>query len=664
LTVVFFSSLIIMQDPVDPLGGLQSLVSDEARKPLASAVDALASPWIARLRRWATDRELQRRLEDPDLPSAFASYARRLDKRVSFLSTLVARDPLPFSVVYEPLWLISLLNREVVWGWELRREGARSFVVDDAGMGKSTYARHLVVEALKAEDLVPVLLELRRVEKGVSLKEAIAREFDDLDRQFERDLLLRLFRDGRFLFVLDGLDEVPTEQRQTLIIEIEELASGAEHSAIVLTSRPEAARPTIGGLQSLMIRPLHQHESESLVCRYDKALGGLDLGQRLISEFSLVPSRFLEIPLLVALLYRTYGYTRSISARISIFYDELYNALYKGHDLTKSGFVRPKASGLDVAEFRRLLRGFAFLVIMREKVSMRGDAEAQRFATDASHLTAVTPNSPAAFIEDLLSAVPLLVRDGLELRFVHKSVAEFFAAEYFAMGTPDGVQLIAEILSSPLNSRLTAVFDFLADIDPPLFQRAALAPFAEMVGLHSLAESHPLLWTLDCLGDVSIGIWPVSELRDPSSEQAEPYSQWRGSVGSQWYFFRAALKPRPSPHPSIWTKLTEVTADHPGRPLDNFEAFFHELPTKTWLPITDPRVANAAQVEEFRGVLAMLVGHMQPRSGGRRPDHIEPVRVLSASRVREAIESAHADRSALQLVRQLLGPPASDTSIE
>jgi hypothetical protein len=523
---------------------------------------------------------------------------------------------------------------------------------------KSTYARHLVAEAIEAEDLVPVLLELRRVERGVSLPEAIAREFDDLDRPFDRDLLFRLFAAGRFFMVFDGLDEVATDQREEIISGLEQLSAGAERSAIVLTTRPEIALPSLGNVRSSSIQPLTPGQSESLVRRYDRALGGLDLGERLITEFAAVPDRFLQTPLLVALLYRTFGYTYSISTRVSIFYDELYNALYKGHDLTKSGFVRPKASNLDVAEFRRLVRGYAFLVIANQKTSLRGDVEAQELASAATALTAVHPTSPSAFVDDLLGAVPLLIREGLEIRFVHKSVAEFFAAEYLGLGNAEGDQMIADILNGPLAPRFAQVFDFVAEINPQLFLRAIVAPIAEAALAFQPEEPDALLRTLRYLSDLRIGVWPQGESRSKSPHENEENEErqeiFRIVDPQKQYNIHVAVNRLRVPMTFLaWTYVTDVIAENVPLGQVNISAFIHHLPLREWVALEDEHVLSANGVPEFRRVLIELLSILQqPERFWRGEDN--EARVLSNTKLRKVCEAAHSDRAARESVRKLL----------
>jgi hypothetical protein len=341
---------------------------------------------------------------------------------------------------------------------------------------------------------------------------------------------------------------------------------------------------------------------------------------------------------------------------VSIFYDELYNALYKGHDLTKSGYVRPKASGLDVGEFRRLVRGFSFLMIAHQKTSLRGETEAWELASEASRLTSVTCTSPTTFVEDLLSAVPLLVREGLELRFVHKSIAEFFAAEYLGVGNPLGDEMINDIIKGPLIRRFAAVYDFLADIDPPLFVRAVVAPLAESAFRFEPEEQDELLRTLRYLADVKLSCWPANKIDSitspfgPEHRRMIPVS---GFIHEQEYYLIAAFQPtRVPPSFVVWKFMTEALDNFITQPR-NFESFCEIFMPNEWVDLYDSRIVNAMEVQDFRVALTSLLMFLQHPDPFWYSEEQEP-RVLSQPRLEEITRSAREDRAARESVRNLL----------
>lgn len=602
-------------------------IAKEVLKPSSGIIDALLTPKIKRLREWAAGRDLRARIDQDKLEDAFLAYMRRLLSRVSGVTTLVfPQQVLALPAIYESLKLeVRPLNagmtletntppakgrltrtQNQVTEISITRPGRRTYIVDSAGMGKSTFARHLIMREIVDSDRIPIFLELRRIGEGTSLFEALARDLDELHRVFDREAFLSLLARGRFLLVLDGLDEVSSATLPSLCQQIEELSTKAEESAIILTSRPEAPLPTMAGAQLLTFAPLSIEQAQSLVRRYD-AVGQIDVGARLIRRFDTLPQQFLTTPLLVALSYRSFGYNGEVSSKVTSFYDELYSALYKGHDLTKAGFSRKKESGLDVDAFRRLLRGFAFLLAIQQKNSLSNSTAALKTIDDSIRLTGTHPTSSAAFLEDLLLAVPLLVRDGPELRFAHRTIEEFFAAEYIAFAQ-DGFEIAQEICRMQEGDRFSQMMSFLKDISPSLFKKAVAAPIARDFLAYCPDIKRDSVRTLAFLApDSYLSIRRVGEKSDKSSrpDARSIYISFRISLRSSESFFVDAILTGPL------RPLIRIAASYLAEYKERFEEDLRfeelgDLLLGKWLHSSDPRLHDGSIGTEFE-VVAMAL---------------------------------------------------------
>lgn len=463
-------------------------VAKEALKPASGFIDALLAPKLERVKGWARTREREKRVEAARLADASEKYLRRLLKRISSVTSLVfPQRSVPLPEVYEPLLLVDVTARisfamsppqgtraKPIFWMDLTRPGARSFIIDGAGMGKSTYVKHLSMLEVSNSDRIPIFVELRRVGENESLLEALARDFDDLHQKYDRELFLSLLSVGRFLIVLDGLDEVPVEARQSLCVQIEELSLKADEASIVVTSRPEVSLPVMAGSKIFNFLPLSKSQAASLINRFDQ-FAGVDVGARLLHRLNELPEHFLEKPILVALLYISFGHNGEISPNESSFYDDLYAALFKGHDLSKGGFAREKVSGLEFDGFRRLTRAFAFLLIADPPSGGMTEQNAVGYIEKAMGFAGVSPVSSASFLDDLLIAVPLLSRDGSEMKFSHKTIGEYFAADFIA-NSQNGSSLVRSIMSSPAANQFSQVMYFLRSLHPQLFGREVILP--------------------------------------------------------------------------------------------------------------------------------------------------------------------------------------------
>lgn len=643
------------------LAAVTKSLAAEAAKPASKAIDALIAPKINRLKRWAADRDLEGRLTEESLAKVFDPYLRRLLKRVAGVNTIVfPQQVLPLQDIYEPLHLKARYGNAAVKESALRAPGARTYLVDGGGMGKSTFARHLVLEELREHDLLPILFELRRVASGEHILEAVAKEIDELDRVVDRDLLMRLFSVGRFLLILDGFDEVAESERPRVAREIEEIATKSPECSVVVTARPEAVLPELPEASIVEFRPLTRDSSISLIRRYDK-VAEIDVGEGLIERLSDVPPRFLETPLLVALLYKTYGYNGSVSDRASVFYDEMYSALYKGHDLTKSGFSREKSSSLDVEGFRRLLRAMCFLMLAREVVGFRGESEAVALIEQASKLASVSTDA-SNYLSDLLLAVPLLVREGNELRFIHKTISEFFAAEYISYaGGSDG--LLKKIIGGVSAERFADVIDWLADVNLPLYKRIVAAPLAERVLAHRPAGQEPRMRALTFFQDIQLAVLPSEILKSHGPRIPLPEAEV-DLTATVFYRIQPEANtligvgvPSGARVPyAAWEMITEPC--NSGDESIDFSKLAEVLPLNQWVSVHDELLKNHELLKNPATATAVsAISHDVLRSTalfiGRGPTSRQ-VRVLSDERCHLLLQEIETEAEARKLLDEVL----------
>ena len=602
-------------------------IAAEALKPVSSFIDALLGPKVQRVRTWAEKRDLDSKLGSGTIDVLLDQYLRRLLRRICGITTIVfPQQVLPLTSIYEPLTLQHRWATDEAsptpppFNIRTLAKGHNYFIVDSAGMGKSTFAKHFVLELLDSTTKIPIFLELRRIGENESLLGKLSVEFDETQKEVDERLLLMLLDEGDFVLILDGYDEVPEQYRDSLGQQITQLAVQCENLQLILTARPEVSLPELPDSKVLTIEPLTRTQAESLVLRYD-AIANIDVGKKLIAEFDVVSEQFLTTPLLIVLLYRTYGFNQSIATRISSFYDEVFNALYKGHDLSKAGFSRAKSSRLDAEDFRRLLRGFSFLLAAHQKDNLKSRTEGITVVEKAIQLTSVQPLSPSAFFDDLLLAVPLLTQEGTDYRFIHRSIGEFFAGEFLSYQS-GSENIIERIRDGNLYPSFINSFQFLSEINPSLFRRLIVAPLAKSVLECPIKSPYGL--TVWFHSRCVIGLWPrdkyslsgtkPSGLKLPHMVGFDTLSWVKGRLKGIPYalamsFKRELIRRLPA---AAWEALTEIIEVDSLDSEDEYdlENLDNALAIEQWIPLEDePVLINAehpAIIELFRQTIAFM----------------------------------------------------------
>lgn len=575
-------------------------IASEALKPVSGVIDALLGARVQRLKKWSEKQELSSRLGSGVIDVLLDDYLRRLLRRICGITTIVfPQKPLSITSIYEPLSLSEKYvpggSQEANFNLQTLKAGHNYLIVDSAGMGKSTFAKHFVLEIFNFTTKIPIFLELRRIDETESLLGKIASEIDVTKKDVDEQVLRLLLDEGDFIIILDGYDELPDQLREKVGQQITELALRSDSNSLILTSRPEVTLPELPDSKIFTIDPLQRSQAESLVLRYD-AIAEIEVGKNLIGQFDIVSERFLETPLLVVLLYRTYGFNQSIATRVSSFYDEVFNALYKGHDLSKAGFARAKSSGLDSEDFRRLLRGFSFLLTAHQKDNLKSRSEGIKFVHEAARLMSVEPTTPSAFFDDLLLAVPLLVKDGIEYRFIHKSICEFFAAEFLAYQS-NSKQIIEGIRDGNLYQSFINSFQYLSDINPSLFRRLILAPLAKSVLESSIRN--PYISTICFLTEARFGVWDTGNVLDARDKIFNTRVFTHGKVNGREYTLAVTYSGNCRKLPAAaWKALTvaDPIADnyihHHGF---DFSGLKFAPIAREWIPIDDEWVLNNAE---------------------------------------------------------------------
>ncbi len=424
----------------------------------------------------------------------FSEYLELQTNRHSYLSTIVFGHQKPLHELYVPLSVVPIegvgtpnetgalkIDR---FRKEFLPENPKVLVTDTAGMGKSTLSKFLFIQCIRSAYAIPFFIELRLLSATVSVATFIQQQlnnFDTEDTKFSKAQVERLFKKGGLVLFLDGYDEVPVKDRETVTHDIKMFIEKFPSNTYVITSRPETGLLSFPNFKQYTIRPLQRRESFDLIRRYDQGCGR---AEQLISKLDNPEYRpvqeFLKNPLLTTLLYRSFEYKQSVPLKKHLFYRQVFDALFEWHDASKDGYnTRQKKCGLDMDGFHRVLRVIGFMSVMKNEIE-GGTDKVLGWIRKAKEVCQLTNMSESAFLEDIVKAVPLFVRDGDHYRWSHKSLAEYFAAQYLCT---DGKNQQGKILSAILQSgeivRFGNVLDQVYDIDIVGFKQHLILPLAK-----------------------------------------------------------------------------------------------------------------------------------------------------------------------------------------
>lgn len=409
-----------------------------AKPVIDPLISTFIRPKLAKLSKWLKKEETLGQVDEMFFENKFEEYLARTYNYCQNINILIFQNQqIKIKEIYFPLTIKSTKDGKQIkiddFKEDIIKPYGKILISDTAGMGKSTMMKWICTNIIENKLGIPILIELRNIREDNTILDEIFNQINPIDKSFDTDLILKLLELGHFYILLDGFDEIQLKNQEVIIKDIRNFIDKTQNNYFILTSRPEGALATFGNFQSFNILPLQETESFDLIRKYD-SICPVKVADKLILDIQENFQQTKELlgnPFLVSLIYSTYTYNKDIPSNKVTFYEEIYSALYKRHDLSKEGWTRPKKSKLDIQQFKIILRQLAFDTAIIGTIAYT-ETELLQHITTAKQKSPGIEFTPSNFLNDLLSSVPLFQQDGSKIKWAHKSLQDYFAADYIA----------------------------------------------------------------------------------------------------------------------------------------------------------------------------------------------------------------------------------------
>ncbi|CEP88596.1 Predicted NTPase (NACHT family) [[Clostridium] sordellii] len=354
-------------------------------------------------------------------------------------------------------------------------------LVDSAGMGKSTIMKYLYLNSIRENKGIPILIELRKLNKETSIINFIRNEINGIREHFKEEEIIKLIERGDFIFFFDGYDEISNESKSVVTDNIQEFISKSGNNSFIISSRDENELNSFGDFQRFDVKRLEEEEVYNLIYKYDNN-GDLskELVDKLKTEDNLrLINEFLDNPLMVSLLYKAFEYKKTIPYKKHIFYRQVYDALFEAHDMSKGGaYVHYKKSELDIVDFHKIVRYIAFNTVSKG-VNYQRETLISIIDNAKENIIGIE-FKPSDLIYDLTHSVPIFIKEGNQYRWVHKSFQDYFAASYIWLDSKSNLEKILNIISNEGKiDKYYSVLDFYYDMDYTSFTQYIILPILQ-----------------------------------------------------------------------------------------------------------------------------------------------------------------------------------------
>lgn len=303
-----------------------------------------------------------------------------------------------------------------------------------AGQGKSIFLRHLCANELKRGEYIPIFLELRHIDDKLSLKELLFSTLSLMGLDFDDFLFEYFANSGKVALLLDGFDEISARYVDKTIVDLEYFCQKFNKLPVIVSSRPNSDIQYSPHFRILRIANLDEADRNCLIIK----LVDSEQSSLIIDSIEKKPNvaMILTTPLLITLLIITYKSYNEIPDQLSEFYEALFLILLRRHDKSKAGYTRERKTKLSDSEIQEVFEKLCFLTLRVNK-SVFVEEEILRFCQEALIKQEMDFFKFENFLEDIIKITCLIIKDGVEYRFIHKSIQEYYAAR-FVRRLPEG----------------------------------------------------------------------------------------------------------------------------------------------------------------------------------------------------------------------------------
>lgn len=368
-----------------------------------------------------------------------------------------------------------------------------ALILGTVGQGKSMLLRYLAWQEATVRKRFPIFVELRTLRSKTTIFDAIQTFLLDHHINIDRKGFIDAFlTNGNVTVFLDGFDEIPKANRPKIVDELDSLATRYAATQFVITSRPDARIASSPHFRNYDLAPLTPKDHEPILKKLIDDSDKVNEILRQIRESSSSIVDLLTTPLLVTLLVVNFRATNRIPQSFTGFYGDLFKSLLVRHDDSKpGGVVRDRDCGLGKVEMEQVFDAVSFQSRKRRRVEL-SRSEMQEVLDLATRARNVSCDI-WKYLSDIESTVCLILSDGDQYRYIHKSIQEFHAAQYVR----DLSDKKAESFYKQMRSKgawrdegsWAQVVRFLKNLDQSRFKRLFELPSRESFFIHVLQRN-------------------------------------------------------------------------------------------------------------------------------------------------------------------------------
>lgn len=359
--------------------------------------------------------------------------------------------------------------------------GHKIIITGTGGIGKSILFKHLLLNSVKETNFIPVLIELRSFNsldtKEISMHDAIYKILTSNGFCLDEKYYDYSLSEGGYLVLLDGFDEINRDRVNKVTSEVKNFCSKYNKNHFIISSRPTDAFIGWNDFSEMSACALTKEQALNLIKKIDysepaKSTFYQELDNNLYDKYK----SFASNPLLLTIMLLTFCNHASIPAKLNDFYEAAFSTLFNMHDATKDCYVRDTRTNLGIDEFKTIFSYICFKSYFCAEYEFT-ESELRHYIQMAKEKFSSHSFLVDDFLDDLVSSVCMLFKDGLNYRFSHRSFQEYFAAWYTCKLTDEAQYKLLTSWMTESNSVITDEYlTMLFNLQPEKVNKVILCP--------------------------------------------------------------------------------------------------------------------------------------------------------------------------------------------
>lgn len=363
-------------------------------------------------------------------------------------------------------------------------------IIGSAGSGKSMLMKHIFLSTVKQSFKIPIVVELRNLtDFEGNIKEYISSILMRNQLANSQKILDRVLKEGNFIFLFDGYDEIYSSSKKKITNDLEEFVDTYSKNIFVITSRPGSNAESLQRFDNFYVQPLNMQQIEEFIHLQFKDHENINSVNRIISIIQKHENRdyrnYLTNPLLLSMFIFTFNSYPEIPKYKSKFYWNVFDTLCTKHDsFTKKGFwLHERKSNLLNDDLENILKWFSYVTLFKGKYNFEIDYLKKVLQEILLKLNLDT--NIDNLIYDLTVSIAIIIQDGTDYTFPHKSLQEYFTASLIKGLTDDQKKKIYHEKFNQLEDNSTGgkinLYKLCYEMDKIYFLKLFLIPKIETI---------------------------------------------------------------------------------------------------------------------------------------------------------------------------------------